>query len=142
MMQTVLIFLINTFIYACIGMLVGFAITYYRGLDAQLLSLLWRGALTGVVIGTITNFSVVFLHRTTKSSRWVLYCLMLIVAGGLTLATSYSLDLTTQLTMLAIVEPLAMLTMYLNIRYFHQLNAGLKRKQSTLTQKAARKVPS
>ena len=142
MMHTVLIVLINTLIYACIGMLVGVAITYYRGLDTQLLSLLWRGALTGVVIGTITKFSVVLLHLAITNSRWVLYCLMLLVAGGLTLAASYSLDLTTQLTMLAIVEPLAMLTMYLNIRYFHQLNAGLKRKQSTLTQKAARKIPS
>lgn len=140
--MTVLILLINTLIYACIGMLVGVAITYYRGMDTQLFSLLWRGALTGVVIGTITKFSVVLLHRAIKSSRWVLYCLMLLIAGGLTLATSYSLDLTTQLTMLAIVEPLALLTMYLNIRYFHQLNAGLKRKQSTLTQKSARKVPS
>jgi len=142
MMQTVLIFLINTFIYACIGMLVGLAITYYRGLDSQLVSLLWRGALTGIVIGTITKFSVVLLHRTIKGSRWVIYGLMLLVVGGLTLATSYSLDLTTQLTMLAIVEPLALFTMYLNIRYFHQLNAGLKHKQSALTQKAARKVPS
>ncbi len=140
--MTVLIFLINTFIYACIGMLVGVAITYYRGMDIQLFSLLWRGALTGVVIGTITKFSVVLLHRAIKSSRWVLYCLMLLIAGGLTLATSYSLDFTTQLTALAVVEPLALLTMYLNIRYFHQLNAGLKRKQSSLTQKAARKVPS
>lgn len=142
MLQTVLIFLINTFIYACIGMLVGVAITYYRGLDAQLLSLLWRGALTGIIIGTITKSSVVLLHRTIKSSRWLLYCLMLLIVGVLTLATSYSLDLATQLTMLAIVEPLALLTMYLNIRYFQQLNAGLKRKQSTLTQKATRKVPS
>ena len=141
-MQTLLIFLINTFIYACIGMLVGVAITFYRGLDAQLFSLLWRGALTGVVIGTITKSSVVLLHRTVKSSRWVLYGLMLLVAGGLTLATSYSLDLTTQLTMLAIVEPLALLTMYINIRYFQRLNAGLKRKQSTLAQKTAQKIPS
>ena len=141
-MQTLLIFLINTFIYACIGMLVGVAITLYRGLDTQLFSLLWRGALTGVVIGTITKSSVVLLQRTIKSSRWVLYCLMLLVAGGLTLATSYSLDLTTQLTMLAIVEPLALFTMYINIRYFHRLNAGLKRKQSTLAQKAAQKIPS
>ena len=142
MLQTILILLVNTFIYACIGMLVGVAITYYREMDTQLFSLLWRSALTGIVIGTITKSSIVLLHRTIKSSRWVLYCLMLLVAGGLTLATSYSLDLTTQLTMLAIVEPLAMLTMYLNIRYFHRLNDGLKRKQSTLIQKAARKVPS
>jgi len=98
--------------------------------------------LTGIVIGTITTSSVVLLHRTIKSSPWLLYCLMLLVAGVLTLGISYSLDLATQLTMLAIVEPLALLTMYLNIRYFHRLNAGLKRKQSTLTQKAARKVPS
>lgn len=142
MLQTVLILLINTFIYACIGMLVGVALTYYRGLDAQLFPLLWRGALTGIVIGTITKFSTGLLHRTIKSNRWLLYSLMLLVAGGLTLAVSYSLDFTTQLTALAVVEPLALFTMYLNIRYFHRLNDGLKRKQSTLTQKAARKVPS
>jgi hypothetical protein len=142
MLQTLLIFLINMLLYACIGMLAGVAITYYRELDVQLFSLLCRGALTGIVIGTITKFSVVLLRRTVKSSRWLLYCLMLLVAGGLTLAASYSLDLPTQLPALAIVEPMAFLTIYLNIRYFHQLNAGLKRKQSTLTQKADRKVPS
>ena len=141
-MQTLFIFLINTFIYACIGMLVGIAITYYRGLDTQLFSLLWQCALTGVVIGTITKFSVVLLHRTIKSNRWILYCLMLLIAGGLTLVTTYSLDHTTQLVTLAIVEPLALLTMYLNIRYFHRLNDGLKRKQSTLAQKSVRKIPS
>lgn len=123
-------------------MLVGIAITYYRGLDTQLFSLLWQCALTGVVIGTITKFSVVLLHRTIKSNRWILYCLMLLVAGGLTLVTTYSLDHTTQLVTLAIVEPLALLTMYLNIRYFHRLNDGLKRKQSTLAQKSVRKIPS
>ena len=36
------------------------------------------------------------------------------------------------------VMPLALLTMFLNIRYSERLNAGLKRKQSALGQKAAR----
>ncbi len=139
-LQTMMVLIVNTLIYACIGMLVGVAIAYCKGLDAQLFSLLWRGALTGVVIGTITKLSVVFLHRNRNLGLWGLYGLMLVIAGGLTLVVSYSLDFATQLTVLSIVEPLALLTMYLNIRYSRQLNEGLKRKQSALAQKSAARM--
>jgi drug/metabolite transporter (DMT)-like permease len=141
MLQTSMVLIVNTLIYAGIGMLVGVAIAYCQAMEDQLLYLLWRGALTGIVIGTVAKFSVVLLHRNRKSSTWSLYGLMLLVAGGLTLATSFSLNLATQLTVLSIVEPLALLTMYLNIRYSERLNEGLKRKQSILAQKAGVRLP-
>ena len=141
MLQTMTVFVVNTLIYACIGMLVGIAITCFQGRDTQLISLLWRSALTGVVIGTITKLSVVFLHRNRNLSLWGLYGLMLVIAGGLTWIVSYSLDFATQLAVLAVVAPLALLTMYLNVRYSHRLNDGLKRKQSSLTQKSVGRMP-
>jgi len=70
MLQTLLVLIVNTLIYAGIGMIVGVAIAYCQGLDTQLFSLLWRGALTGIVIGTITKFSVVLLHRNRNLSLW------------------------------------------------------------------------
>lgn len=141
MLQTMTVFVVNTLIYACIGMLVGIAITCFQGRDTQLISLLWRGALTGVVIGTVTKLSVVFLHRNRNLSLWGLYGLMLVIVGGLTWIVSYSLDFATQLAVLAVVAPLALLTMYLNVRYSHRLNDGLKRKQSSLTQKSVGRMP-
>ena len=138
MLQTIMVLIVNTLIYAGIGMLVGVAIAYFQAMEGQLLYLLWRGALTGIVIGTVTKSSVVLLHRKRNSSMWSLYGLMLLIAGGLTLVTSFSLNMATKLAVLSIVEPLALLTMFLNIRYSERLNAGLKRKQSALGQKAAR----
>jgi len=141
MLQTIMVLIVNTLIYAGIGMLVGVAIAYCQAMEGQLLYLLWRGALTGIVIGTVAKLSVVMLHRMRKGSMWSHYGLMLLIAGGLTLATSISLNIATQLAILSIVEPLAVLTMYLNIRYSERLNAGLKRKQSALVQKSAAKMP-
>ena len=141
MLQTIMVLIVNTLIYAGIGMLVGVAIAYFQAMEGQLLYLLWRGALMGIVIGTVTKSSVVLLHRKRNSSLWSLYGLMLLVAGGLTLVTSFSLNMATKLAILSIVESLALLTMYLNIRYSERLNAGLKRKQSVLAQKSAARMP-
>jgi len=134
MLKTIQIFLLNIVMFACIGVIVGGIVILPQGIETNLFTLLITSAFIGVIIGMLTKFSVLLLHRYFQKRLWVSYSLMLLIAGGLTLLFSYSQDFKTKLIILAIVEPLALLTMFFNRRYVHRLNDGLKRKQATLGQ--------
>lgn len=130
-MEQSLLLIFNVFLYACIGMSAGAAYSYFHGLEGSLIYALPKSAAVGMIIGVITKCSILFLRRYVKA-LWALYALMMLIAGGLTLVVSYSSELREKIMILIIVESLALSTMYMNIRYFHRLNNGLKRKQAVL----------
>ena len=141
MLQSIQLFLINVLMFASIGLIVGVVIILPQRQEASQLFILLTSALIGVVIGMVTKTSVLLLNRYVKNSSLLSYGLMLLIAGGLTLLVSCSEDFKTKLIMLAIVEPLALLSMYFNKRYIQRLNEGLKRKQTELGQVSAPKNP-
>jgi hypothetical protein len=128
-------FLANLAISACIGLTVGVVVLYPRGLATSPAHLLLASAAIGVIIGTLARATVLLFFRYTGKNLFVGYSLLFLITGSLTLAAAYPLEWTAKLMMLAVVQPLALLTMYFNIRYFHRLNDGLKRKQASLAQK-------
>ena len=141
MLQTIQLFLLNIVMFACIGIIVGVAVILPQRIETNIFNLLITSAFIGVIIGMLTKFSILLLHRYFQKRLWISYSLMLLIAGGLTLLFSYSQDFNTKLIILAIVEPLALLTMFFNRRYVHRLNDGLKRKQAALEQISAHKNP-
>ena len=139
MLQTIQLFLLNIVMFACIGIIVGVAVILPQRIETNIFNLLITSAFIGVIIGMLTKFSILLLHRYFQKRLWISYSLILLIAGGLTLLFSYSQDFNTRLIILAIVEPLAFLTMFFNRRYVHRLNDGLKRKQAALEQISAHK---
>lgn len=142
MKKSIKFFLLNTFISACIGLIVGFIIVAALGLKTDISNYLWASAFIGAIIGTSAKLSVLLLRRYATKKPLVGYTLMFFVSGMLTLLFSYHQDFTTKIIILAVVQPLALLAMYCNIHYFYRLNDGLKRKQEELKQNLASKQDS
>lgn len=133
MHQAILSFLLNALLSAVIGLTVGLALQYTYPLENSLWYLS-TSILAGISIGTASKFSSgLIYHFGMQNIAWSYVFTFVITLVGC-LFSSFDAPLTIKLTILAIAEPLALLAVFLNIRYALRLNDNLKRKQASLKQ--------
>lgn len=129
-MKDLLFFTLNALLSALVGIVVGGAVWLVDG--GELYRALLQGAAFGALIGTLAKLSVRLLFRYTLVNRRRGYALTAAVVALLSWSCSYRADWKTVVLLLAIAEPLALLTMYVNMRYFYKWNNKLKQKQQRL----------
>lgn len=132
MSQIIKPLLLNTIYSGCIGLLVGIIAILPLQIDENPTKVLLISAFIGIMIGTASKLSVILLYRYTKGTLWMSCCMVLVVAGLITLAVAYPFDLINKVILLAIVEPSALVGMFINIVYSRSLNERLKCKQAAL----------
>lgn len=134
MRHSILAFLLNALVSAFIGLLVGIALTFVYPIESPFRHLAFS-SLVGIMIGTASMFSSILMyHLGSQNISWVYIRTFLITLIGSILA-SLGQSLNCTLIVLAIAEPLALLTAFLNITYACRLNDGLKHKQALLREK-------
>lgn len=129
-MKDAIFFALNALLSAVVGIAVGGAVWLLDG--GELYSALLKGAGLGALIGTLAKASVRLLFRYTLANPRRGYALTAAVVALLSWSCSYRADWKTMVLLLAIAEPLALLTMYVNMRYFYKWNDKLKQKQQRL----------
>lgn len=135
MRHTIKAYLSNALLSAFIGLLVGIVLTFIYPVESALQHLAFS-SIVGIMIGTISRLSAISMyHLGSQKVVWgYILTFSITLIGSLLASLGQSLNCT--LIVLAIAEPLALLTAFLNITYAYRLNDGLKRKQALLREKS------
>lgn len=134
MRQAILASFLTILCAALIGLLVGIALLFAYPSENSLRHLA-TSSLIGIMIGIASKTSVVLMHKYGSQNLSWSYLLTFIITLAGSILASLGEPLTTTLVVLAIAEPLALLTTVMNVKYIYHLNDGLKRKQAGFREK-------
>ena len=135
MRHTIIASLLNALVAAFIGLVVGIVLMFIYPIENAFQHLV-TSSLVGIMIGTVSRLSAILMYHFGWQKIYWGYILTFFITLIGSILASLGQSLNCILIVLAIAEPLALLTAFLNITYAYRLNDGLKRKQALLREKS------